>query len=320
MQEWCNPNFTPPQGEAPRRAAAPSSSGGASRWGDENEAKIDPATALPSRLFVARNWLPLPRGEGWGEGHEGRQSGALRVVCSAIRSSLFRLAARETDPLTPALSPRERVLVFAGALLDGRGRQERGVGSARNRSSGKDAAHSLDIFITPASPSREPRKAIPWPRSSGRVQRRGQPGAGVGPLAERRGAGDAQRLGGLVDRQPGEEAMAGDLGRGRVLRASRSSAASTSSTRSGSAPSAGASPSRAIVRAPPPRRAALRRRAWSTRIRCMATAAARKKPLRSANDASPSRRYASWTSAVASSECPARSPASRAAASRFSSS
>jgi len=42
-------------------------------------------------------------------------------------------------------------------------------------------------------------------------------GSGVSPLAEGRGAGDAHRLGGLLDRQPREQAIAGHVGRRRVL-------------------------------------------------------------------------------------------------------
>ena len=47
---------------------------------------------------------------------------------------------------------------------------------------------------------------------------RGEPRAGVGPFAEGGGAGESQCLGGLVDRQPGEEPEAGHVGRGGVLR------------------------------------------------------------------------------------------------------
>ena len=147
----------------------------------------------------------------------------------------------------------------------------------------------------------------------------GEPGAGVRPFAERGRPGDAQRLGGLVDRQPGEEAMACDFGRGGSSRGQPAPGPRrVRSTRSGSCPGRGRR--RRGRSSAPPRRAWRPCRAWSTRMRCMATAAARKKPLRSAKAVSARRRYASWTSAVASSECPGDSPASRAAASRLSSS
>ena len=48
-------------------------------------------------------------------------------------------------------------------------------------------------------------------------QRGGQNGTGIRPVAERRGPGDAQRLGRFVDGEPGEQPQASDLRRSRIF-------------------------------------------------------------------------------------------------------
>ena len=69
------------------------------------------------------------------------------------------------------------------------------------------------VRIAPSGSPRPVSVSLRFPRR----ECRGEPRAGVGPFAEGGGAGEAQRLGGLVDRQPGEEPEAGHVGRGGVL-------------------------------------------------------------------------------------------------------
>ena len=124
----------------------------------------------------------------------------------------------------------------------------------------------------------------------------------------------------LVDRQAGEEAMAGHLGRGRVLLRDASRAASTSSTRSGSAPGRG---HRRRGRSSAPRRRAGRpcgggrgrpgSAAWRRPRRGRSRCGRRTTPHPAGGKPRAPKR---WRRANARQ----RSPASRAAASRFSSS
>ena len=131
-----------------------------------------------------------------------------------------------------------------------------------------------------------------------------QPGPGVGPVPVGGARGDAEGGGGLLEGQAGEVPELDQLGRRRVLarRGGRGPRPGRAGRRSGASGGRAGRPGRlGPARSPPCLRGRLRRAA-STRMRRMASAAAAKKwprPFQSGPASPPtSRRYASWTRAV----------------------
>ena len=147
-------------------------------------------------------------------------------------------------------------------------------------------------------------------------QRLAEPGPGVLPVPVVCRPRGPQGLPGVRDGQPAEQVEVGDLGRGRVVRREAGERVVQRQDEVG----VGGEPAGPVEQFDPDPAAARlsrsRSRAWLTRMRRMASAAAAKKWPRPSNCWSPiSRRYDSWTRAVASRVWPGASAAMRAAAS-----
>ena len=106
-----------------------------------------------------------------------------------------------------------------------------------------------------------------------------EPGPGEGPVAVGGAADDAQGLGGLLERQPGEVAELDQLGACRVFRGQLGPGPRRGRAgRPGGSATARSTSSRSSRRQPPPCLSRpLARGRWSTRMRRMASAAAAKK-------------------------------------------
>ena len=219
---------------------------------------------------------------------DGRARG--RDVEEAVARRVGREQALDPRPRSPA-SPPQACVEVGGPLarasaLDGVAEDRHQLVEARGRASIGSSLRAVHRPVRPVcdAESAQRRRGIIFAarRPAGVGARRSglaEPGAGVGPVAVGGPRRDAEGLGGLLDGQPGEEAELDQLGRRRVVARRGRSRASSRASRSSGGPLDGDRDARRGRRAAGRRRASGRRlrRALSTRMRRMASAAAAKK-------------------------------------------